>query len=96
VLREDVALFYRVPNPFNARRTLTICNGIYARGTYAAVRTLTDERFRDRNEEYLDSRFGPGPAFGILMRARILQGKVLTPDWNRDFTRLYEWPEVGE
>jgi hypothetical protein len=96
VLREDVALFYRAPNPFNAKRTLTICNGIYARGVYAAVRTLTDERFRDRNEEYVASRFGSSPAFGILMRARILQGKVLTPDWNRDFTRLYEWPEDAE
>jgi hypothetical protein len=93
VLREDVALFYRGPNPFNAKRTLTICNALYARGVYAAVRTLTDERFRDRNEEYITTRFGGSPAFGVLMRARLLQGKVLTPDWNRDFTRLYEWPE---
>jgi hypothetical protein len=96
VLREDIALFYRGPNPFNAKRTLTICNGFYARGVYAAVRTLTDERFRDRNEEYVTSRFGDSPAFGILMRVRLLQGKVLTPDWNRDFTRLFEWPEAGE
>jgi hypothetical protein len=96
VLREDVALFYRGPNPFNARRTLTICNGFYARGVYAAVRTLTDERFRDRNEEYVAGRFGDRSVFGILMRVRLLQGKVLTPDWNRDFTRLFEWPEAGE
>jgi hypothetical protein len=96
VLREDIALFFRGPNPFNAKRTLTICNGFYARGVYAAVRTLTDERFRDRNEEYLTTRFGASPTFGILMRVRLLQGNVLTPDWNRDFTRLFEWPEEPE
>jgi hypothetical protein len=97
VLREDIALFYRGPNPFNAKRTLSICNGFYARGTYAAVRTLTDQRFRDRNEEYVTGRFGERPQqFGILMRVRLLQGKVLTPDWNRDFTRLFEWPEGAE
>jgi transcriptional regulator with XRE-family HTH domain len=93
VLREDVAYFYRGPNPFNAKRTLTICNGSYGRGVYGAVRALTDVRFRDRNEEYLTTRFKDEPAFSILMRIRILQGKVMTPDWNRDFTRLHEWPE---
>jgi transcriptional regulator with XRE-family HTH domain len=94
VLREDVAHLYRGPNPFDTRRSLTICNGIYGRGVYAAVRALTDVRFRDRNEEYLATRFAGAPAFSILMRVRILQGKVLTPDWNRDVTRLHEWPEL--
>ena len=96
VLREDIAYFYRGPNPFNAKRSLTICNGMYGRGVYGAVRALTDVRFRDRNEEYIQTRFKGAPAFSVLMRVRILQGKVMTPDWNRDFTRLHEWPEDPE
>jgi hypothetical protein len=96
VLREDVAYFYRGPNPFNAKRSLTICNGTYGRGVYGAVRALTDVRFRDRNEEYLETRFMGEPEFSVLMRVRILQGKVMTPDWNRDVTRLHEWPESEE
>jgi hypothetical protein len=96
VLREDVAYFYRGPNPFNTKRTLTICNGMYGRGVYGAVRALTDVRFRDRNEEYVAARFGGSQPFSILMRVRILGGKVMTPDWNRDITRLHEWPEDGE
>jgi hypothetical protein len=96
VLREDVAYFYRGPNPFNAKRSLTICNGMYGRGVYGAVRALTDVRFRDRNEEYVAARFAGESAFSILMRIRILNGKVMTPDWNRDITRLHEWPEEPE
>jgi hypothetical protein len=53
ILREDVALFARAVNPFNRKRSITICNGMHARGTYGAVRALTDIRFRDRNAEYL-------------------------------------------
>lgn len=37
-LVEDVAHFYRGPNPFNTRRTVTICNGMYGRGTLGVVR----------------------------------------------------------
>jgi hypothetical protein len=95
VLREDIAHFLRAPNPFNQRRTVTICNGMYGRGVYGAVRALTDQRFRDRNEEYLGSRFGGSDTFGILMRVRMAPGgKVITPDWTRADTRLYEWPEA--
>jgi hypothetical protein len=96
VLREDVAYFYRGPNPFNAKRSLTICNGNHGRGVYGAVRALTDIRFRDRNEEYLAARFKGEPAFSVLMRVRITNGKVMTPDWNRDITRLHEWPDSEE
>jgi hypothetical protein len=96
VLREDVGYFYRGPNPFNTKRTMTICNGMYGRGVYGTVRALTDMRFRDRNEEYLAARFGDEQAFSILMRVRITNGKVMTPDWNRDVTRLHEWPDSEE
>ena len=92
VLLEDVAHFFRAPNPFNIKRTLTMCNGMYGRGTLGAVRALTDARFRDRNEEYLRKRFGASDTASILARVRIVNGKVVTPDWTRADTRLHEWP----
>jgi transcriptional regulator with XRE-family HTH domain len=93
VLLEDVAHFFRAPNPFNTRRTVTICNGMFGRGTYGAVRALTDQRFRKRNEDFVTARFDPDSGFSILMRVQIVNGEVLTPDWTLAETRLHEWPE---
>ncbi|MDP4504698.1 helix-turn-helix domain-containing protein [Nonomuraea turcica] len=92
-LQEDVAFFYRGVNPFNVERTLTICNGIYARGVYGAVRALTDARFHDRNAGYLESRFGDAESYSILMRVGVQGRAVITPDWTIDAFRLHEWPE---
>ena len=39
-----MAHFYRSPNPFNHKRTVTVLNGMFSRGTLGAVRALT-ERF---------------------------------------------------
>jgi hypothetical protein len=91
ILREDVALFARAESPFNRRRFVTICNGMYARGTYGAVRALTDERFRDPNAQYLRDTFGDSPAFCILVRVTVENGRALTPDWTLPETRLFEW-----
>jgi hypothetical protein len=91
ILREDVALFARAVNPFNRKRFVTICNGMYGRGTYGAVRALTDERFRDRNAQYLRESFGDSPAFCILSRVTVEKGKALTPDWTLPDTVLFEW-----
>ena len=91
VLREDVALFARAVNPWNRKRSVTICNGMYGRGTYGAVRALTDERFRDRNAEYLQETFGDSDAFCILSRVTVENGRALTPDWTLPQTRLFEW-----
>lgn len=91
VLREDVALFARAVSPFNQKRTVTICNGMYGRGTYGAVRALTDARFRDRNAEYLRSRFIGCEAYCILSRVLIVDGATLTPDWTAEHYRLFEW-----
>lgn len=91
ILREDVALFARAANPFNQKRFVTICNGMYGRGTYGAVRALTDERFRDRNAEYLWDTFGDSDAFCILSRVTVENGIALTPDWTLPETRLFEW-----
>ncbi|RKT70400.1 hypothetical protein DFJ66_3660 [Saccharothrix variisporea] len=93
VLHEDIAHFYRGPNPFNHKRTVTICNGMYGRGTLGAVRALTDERFRDRNAEYLRKTFAGLDAYSVLTRVTVVNGRVVTPDWNLPESRLYEWPE---
>jgi hypothetical protein len=90
VLREDVALFARAVNPFNRRRTVTICSGMYGRGTYGAVRALTDAKFRDRNAEFLRSRFMDSPLYCVLTRVQIVNGATLTPDWTTA-EPLFEW-----
>jgi hypothetical protein len=95
VLVEDVAHVFRAPNPYNWRRTVTIFNGMFGRGTYGAVRSFTDARFRDRNAEYVDARFPDGETFSILARVRIVMGEVLTPDLTLPETRLHEWPEAA-
>jgi transcriptional regulator with XRE-family HTH domain len=91
VLVEDVGLLARAPNPFHSGRTLTICNGIFARGVLGAVRALTDDKIRRQNEQYLTSRFADTDRFAILMRVPVLLGKAQTPDLQNAQTRLYEW-----
>jgi len=95
-LIEDVAHFFRGSNPYNTKRALTVCNGLFGRGTYGAVRALTDARFRDRNEVYLRKRFPGQQSYSVLARVLIVNGEALTPDWNEAGNRLHEWPEPGE
>lgn len=92
VLDEDVGHFYRASNPYNAKRTVTICNGMYQRGTYGAVRALTDAKFRDRNDEYLRTRFAGRKTFSVVSRVFVVNHKVITPDWTDPESRLHEWP----
>jgi transcriptional regulator with XRE-family HTH domain len=96
VVVEDVAHFYRGPSPFNVKRTVTICNGMYGRGVLGAVRALTDVRFRDRNEAYVRQRFSERGPFSILFRVLVLNGKVMTPDWTQQRIRLHEWPSEAD
>jgi hypothetical protein len=91
ILREDVALFARAVNPHNKKRTVTICSGMYGRGTYGAVRALTDARFRDRNADYLRKRFGGSETYCVLTRVIIANGATVTPDWTTGDTPLFEW-----
>ncbi|TDB85325.1 helix-turn-helix transcriptional regulator [Actinomadura sp. 7K534] len=91
ILHEDVALFARAVNPYNHKRTVTICNGMYGRGTYGAVRATTDGNFRDRNTEYLRDRFGDKQTFLILTRVLVENGAPLTPDLTLEENRLFEW-----
>ena len=95
-LSEDVALFARGPNPYNDRRTVTICCGMYARGTYGVVRALTDPRFRDRNSLYLESRFARADTFCLLSRVRVVNGTTVTPNWTLEGSRLFEWPGAAD
>lgn len=95
ILVEDVAHFYHGVSPFNVKRTVTICNGMFQRGTFGAVRALTDVRFRDRNERYIRERFADHDAFSILFRVLIANGQVVTPDWTQRNIRLHVWPPEG-
>lgn len=90
-LIEDVALLARMPNPSYPQRTLTICNGIFSRGVYGAVRTLTDARVRAANEDYLASRFAGASEFGLLLRVPVLGGATSTPDLTSNYHRLFVW-----
>ncbi|WP_410589675.1 helix-turn-helix domain-containing protein [Amycolatopsis sp. lyj-23] len=94
-LLEDVAHFYRDESPFNRKRTVTVCNGMYGRGTLGAVRALTDARFRDRNTAYVRERFGDVESFSIISRVPVVGGQGLTPDWTLEENRLHEWPEAA-
>jgi hypothetical protein len=90
-LVEDVAQFARSRNPYNVKQTVTVCSGMFGRGTLGAVRALTDTRFRDRNTGYVRRRFGGAEAFGLVMRVSVVSGQVVTPDWTRPVSRLHEW-----
>lgn len=95
VLSSDVGLLARVPNPLNASRTLTICNGIHSRGVYGAVRTLTDAALRDGNERYIATTFGDTRSFAILMSVEVIKNKPMTPDFNGPDTILYTWSSAA-
>jgi hypothetical protein len=65
---------------------------MYGRGTYGAVRALTDANFRDRNAEHIRARFSGSDAYCILTRVPIIDGATLTPDWTTGGYTLFEWP----
>ncbi|MEV4349980.1 XRE family transcriptional regulator [Actinoplanes sp. NPDC049596] len=94
-LVQDVGHFLRAPNPFNRSRTVTVCNGMYAIGTFGAVRTLTDKVFRDENADYLTHTFGDASTFSVLFRINIVNGVLATPDWTAPDTVLHTWSEAA-
>jgi hypothetical protein len=95
VLMEDVGLLARVPNPLNASRTLTICNGIHSRGVYGAVRALTDKQMRESNERYISTNFGDAQSFAILMSVKVIKNRAMTPDFNSPDVVLCTWGQVA-
>jgi len=92
VLLEDVGMLARLPNPYNALRTLTYCNGIHGRGVLGAVRCLTDPAVRDDNEQYLEETFSGSDHFAILMRVPVLGGQTVSPSLKSPGTVLFRWP----
>jgi hypothetical protein len=92
----DVGYLARLRNPFKINRTLTICNGIFSRGVFGAVRSLTDANVREENERYLADRFGDAD-FAMLLRVPVVTNETLSPDLQNPAARLYEWaPNKGD
>ena len=90
-LEYDVALLARQPNPLNLAARITLCSGIFSRGTYGVVRALTDARFREQNEQYLEDAFGEDlESFWILLQVPVFGPETITPDLHRPFLRLRE------
>jgi hypothetical protein len=94
VLLEDVAMLARLPNPYNALRTLTYCNGIHSRGVLGAVRCLTDEDVRDDNERYLKETFFEYDRFAMLMRVQVMGSQTISPILKNPGAVLFQWPEA--
>lgn len=96
VLLEDVAMLARLPNPFNALRALTYCNGIHSRGVLGAVRCLTDPDVRDDNESYLEETFPGSDRFVILMRVQVLTlgGETISPSLRNPDAVMFQWPDA--
>jgi hypothetical protein len=95
-LTEDIGLIARLPNPYNSRRTLTICNGVHSTGVLGAVLALTDEYVRLGNETYLADHF-PSGEFAMLVWVPVLSGTALAPDLMNPEAHIFEWsPTAGD
>jgi transcriptional regulator with XRE-family HTH domain len=90
-LEYDIGLLARSPNPANPSTTLTLCQGIFSRGTFGLVRMFTDAAHREANEERLaelDPDFGSQRLEWLLVRVPIALGNTVTPNLSRPFIRL--------
>lgn len=90
-LAEDVGMFVRMPSPYNTATTLTVVSGVFTRGVYGAVRMLTDERVRDRNEDHLVKLFGEARTFAVLVRVPVIDHATFTPDLAAPGVLLHHW-----
>jgi transcriptional regulator with XRE-family HTH domain len=86
MLEYDVALLARQPNEMNLTTTVTICSGLFSRGTYGAVRAFTDPLLGQQNQQQLASMVDPN-RFWLLMYVPVFAGRdgleTLTPDLTR-------------
>jgi transcriptional regulator with XRE-family HTH domain len=90
-LEYDVGLFARSPNPANPDTTLTLCQGLFSRGTFGLVRMFTDAQHREANEamlEELDPDFGTDRLEWLLVRVPVALGSTVTPNLSRPYLRL--------
>lgn len=92
---EDVGLVARIPSPFRAGRTLTICSGVFTRGVYGAVRSLTDRELGTSNADCLRRTFPDPSSFAILLRVLVAGDNVATPDLLTPRTRLLEIADLS-
>jgi transcriptional regulator with XRE-family HTH domain len=87
-LEYDVALLARMPNVLQLSATVTICSGLFSRGTYGIVRALTDPQRVGPNEAYLRA-FERPDNFWLLTYVPVFAGpdglETLAPDLNRPF-----------
>jgi hypothetical protein len=70
---------------------MTLCQGLYSRGTFGLVRMFTDVQHREANEatlEQLDPDFGAGKLEWLLVRVPVALGNTVTPNLSRPFLRL--------
>lgn len=91
----DIGHFFRAVNPFSERRTITSCNAMYSLGVLGVVRTLTDEKYREKNESYIAAKFHGSATYSILMKVVVIRDVALTPDWTVPDAILHEWPDDG-
>jgi hypothetical protein len=87
LLEYDVAVLARKPNQLNLATTFTMCTGLFSRGTYGAVRALTDPQLRSRNESFIAERFKDRDDFWLLFYVPVFRGMrglgTVTPDLER-------------
>lgn len=88
---EDVGFLSRLGSPLDSERTLTICSGVFTRGVYGAVRSLTDHNVSAVNNAYLRSRFGNTNRYGVLMRVHFSEYLTSTPRLDDGRVRLFEF-----
>lgn len=89
----DIALLVRKINPLNLSSSITMCSGIFSRGTYGAVRIFTDARLRSRNEQFLAKNFAAVNDFWLLFQVPVYgAAQTITPDLERAFLRLRSSP----
>jgi hypothetical protein len=94
-LIEDVGFFACGKNPSAPRRMLTICGGITSRGVRGAALCCTDWEMRERNEQFLLSRFPDGSTYCVVMRVPIINKGPLVPDLSKEENRLFEWCDTS-
>ncbi|MEP7021253.1 MAG: helix-turn-helix transcriptional regulator [Pseudonocardiales bacterium] len=88
----DLALIARRPNPLNSSAKITVCFGVFTRGTYGAVRAFTDVALRQANEAYVRERFTDQDDFWMVIRVPVYSELTVTANLARPYSRIVEWP----
>ncbi len=90
-LEYDVAVLARTRNALNRTATVSVCSGLFSRGTYGAVRALTDSHLRTINEHWLYEHVDPED-FWMIIQVPVFPtvdgAETVTPDLGRPFHRL--------